>query len=108
MTASLSIGAYNVPSSQVSMTTSIKDQVGKYTQSQLDAVIEVLKSFDVKEWTEDIMENGLCGAPSEVQYLLEHVMKVRSGGVDKEKENDDTQYCNMVNGECGDCGRLIC
>jgi len=92
------------------MIASIKERVGEYTESQLDAVIEVLKSFDVKEWTDDIMENGLCGAPSEVQYLLEHVMRVRSGEVDKdkEKENDDTQYCNMVNGECENCERLIC
>ncbi len=90
------------------MTTCIKDRVEEYTQSQLDAVIEVLKSFDVKEWVNDVMENGLCGAPSEVQYLLEHVMNVRSGGVDKDKENDDTQYCDMVNGECENCERLIC
>ncbi len=88
------------------MIISINDQIEKYTKSQLDAVIEVLKSFDVKELTEDIMENGLCGAPSEVQYLLEHVMKVRSEGVDK--ENDDTPYCDMVNGVCGDCERLTC
>ena len=88
------------------MTTSIKDRIEKYTQSQLDAVIEVLKSFDVKEWVDDIMENGLCSAPSEVQYLLEHVMRVKEGGLDKKAE--DIQYCDMVNGECGECGRLIC
>jgi len=99
---------YNVPSTLESMTTSINDRVERYTESQLDAVIEVLMSFDVKEWTDNIMENGLCGAPFEIQYLLEHVMKVRSGEVNKDKENDDTQYCDMVNGECENCARLIC
>lgn len=42
----------------------------KYTAAQLTAMAEVLESFDRDAWRADILENGLCTAPSDVDKAL--------------------------------------
>jgi hypothetical protein len=59
------------------MTTDIRDRVEEYTNTQLDALIEVLESLDIDEWDADLAEYALCDAPQDVENLLTLVKRVR-------------------------------
>jgi hypothetical protein len=56
-----------------------REQIKKFTKSQLDAVLVVLESLDTDNWSDEIEEFGLCDAVSDVESLLEFVKKVRKG-----------------------------
>ena len=55
----------------------------KYTNVQLDAVIEVLESFDIEGWNADLSEYGLCNAPWHVTTLLNRAKIVREARMKK-------------------------
>jgi hypothetical protein len=59
------------------MTTDIRDRVEEYTNTQLDALIEVLESLDIDEWDADLAEYALSDAPQDVENLLTLVKRVR-------------------------------
>ena len=52
------------------MTLEINDRMRSYTPEQLEAVIEVLESFDLDTWNKDLDEYGLCRAPWQVSMKL--------------------------------------
>ena len=55
----------------------------KYTNVQLDAVIEVLESFDIEGWNADLSEYGFCNAPWHVTTLLNRAKVVREARMKK-------------------------